>query len=139
VEVAMSVSLRREEIGEDTPLRLDVAAKLYFPDGSMSGRSLQREAGRGNLEVMHIAGKTFTTLADIGRMCAKCRVRSGPPGSTCEKPDPAAAPSGSSRTAASNTALARARTISRKLKQRLPTTFEPDHAPASGKVIRLRS
>jgi len=35
-------------IGRDTPLRLDVAAAIAFPDGSITGRSLQREAERGN-------------------------------------------------------------------------------------------
>ena len=48
--------------GPDTPLRLDVAAKLAFPDGSVTAGSLRREARAGRLVIERIAGKDFTTL-----------------------------------------------------------------------------
>ena len=44
-------------IGDDTPLRLDVAAQLEFPDGSMTGSGLRREASNGRLVIERIAGK----------------------------------------------------------------------------------
>jgi hypothetical protein len=53
----------RAEIGPDTPLRLDVAAALAYPDGSMSASGLRREASRGRLVIERVAGKDYTTLA----------------------------------------------------------------------------
>ena len=58
----------REDIGDDQPLRLAVAAALAFPDGSITASGLRREAGRGRLVVERIAGKDYTTLANIERM-----------------------------------------------------------------------
>jgi hypothetical protein len=46
----------------DAPIRLSVAAKLAFPDGSMTASGLRREAARGRLLVERIAGKDYTTL-----------------------------------------------------------------------------
>ena len=115
----------RAEIGADTPLSLDIAAALAFPDGSISGRSLAREAKLGRLTVERIAGKLFTTLGDIARMREQCRVAASRPDSTCENQDAAtAARSGSLNSTASNTALARARTISKKLKGLSPNSSE---------------
>ena len=37
-------------IGHDTPLRLDVAAAVEYPDGSMTASGLRRENRRGRLE-----------------------------------------------------------------------------------------
>src|SRR6185437_5642929 len=61
-------------VGPNTPLRLGVAASLAFPDGSMSASGLRREAARGRLVIERIAGKDFTTLANIERMRELCRV-----------------------------------------------------------------
>ena|GEM_PF-5917394 len=63
-----------DEIGPDTPLRLGVAAALAFPDGSMTTSGLRRESARGRLVVERIAGKDYTTLANIERMRELCRV-----------------------------------------------------------------
>ena len=59
--------IRSSEIGPETPLRLDVAAALAYPDGSMTASGLRREAGRGRLAIERIAGKDYTTLAAIER------------------------------------------------------------------------
>ena len=48
-------------IGDDTPLRLDVAAQLEFPDGSMTASGLRREAAHGRLAIECVCGKFFTT------------------------------------------------------------------------------
>jgi hypothetical protein len=64
-----------DRIGPDTPLRLSVAASLAFPDGSMTASGLRREATRGGLVVERIAGKDYTTLANIERMRKLCHVQ----------------------------------------------------------------
>ena len=71
----------------DAPLRLSIAAKLAFPDGSMTASGLRREAARGRLRIERIAGKDFTTLDEIKRMRELCRVQIREPGFTNEKPD----------------------------------------------------
>jgi hypothetical protein len=52
-------------ITPDTPLRLSVAAEMFFPDGSMTKSGLEREALRGRLAIEKIANKSYTTLATI--------------------------------------------------------------------------
>jgi hypothetical protein len=64
-----------DEIRPDTPVRLSVAAALAFPDGSMTASGLRRERARGRLVVERIAGKDYTTLANIERMRELCRVQ----------------------------------------------------------------
>src|SRR6188472_4548880 len=62
-------------VAPDAPLRLSLAAKLAFPDGSMTVSGLRREAARGRLWIERIAGKDFTTLDEIKRMRELCRVQ----------------------------------------------------------------
>src|SRR5947209_19711574 len=62
------------QIGPNTPLRLDVAAALAYPDGSMTAGGLRREAKRGRLVIERVAGKDFTTLRHIENMRQSCRV-----------------------------------------------------------------
>lgn len=65
------------EIGviyRDTPMRLEFAARIAFPDGSIGLRGLRREAAKGRLNIEVIAGKQYTTLADIDEMRKLCRV-----------------------------------------------------------------
>ena len=64
-----------EQVTPDTPLRLGIAAARAFPDGSMTAAGLRREAARGRLIIERIAGKDFTTLANIERMRELCRVQ----------------------------------------------------------------
>src|SRR6202020_305047 len=73
------------EIGNvmrDAPIRLSTAAAVAFPDGSMTASGLRREALRGRLVTERIAGKDYTTLANIDRMRELCRVQVREPGST---------------------------------------------------------
>jgi hypothetical protein len=65
----------REIIKPDMPLRLAVAAELAFPRGGITAAGLRREAARGRLVTERIAGKDYTTLADIENMRALCRNR----------------------------------------------------------------
>src|SRR5580658_7680927 len=70
----------RDQIEPGTPLRLSVAAALAFPDCSMTASGLRRESARGHLVVERIAGKDYTTLANIERMRELCRVEAKVPG-----------------------------------------------------------
>jgi hypothetical protein len=54
-----------DQISEDTPLRLNVAAALAYPDGSMTASGLRREAAKGRLLIERTAGKDYTTLGAI--------------------------------------------------------------------------
>jgi hypothetical protein len=63
----------------NAPIRLSVAAKVAFPDGTMTASGLRREAARGRLVVERIAGKDFTTLENVERMRILCRVQAKEP------------------------------------------------------------
>jgi hypothetical protein len=105
-----------EKIKPDVPLRLEIAAAIAFPDGSMTAAGLRREAERGRLVIERIAGKDFTTLANIERMRELCRVEAKVHASTSG--DAASAPPyGSSSTMAAKSAQARAKAISAQLKK----------------------
>ena len=69
-----SCTLPRELVGPDAPLRLEVAAALAYPDGSMTASGLRKEARKGRLVIERTAGKDYTTLAAIEEMRALCRV-----------------------------------------------------------------
>src|SRR5580704_18409604 len=97
-----------EAIGRETPLRLSVAAALAFPDGSMTASGLRRERARGRLVVERIAGKDYTTLANIERMRELCRVAARAPDCISESAAEDRR-SGSSLTVELNSAQERAR------------------------------
>jgi hypothetical protein len=63
-----------ESVSKDAPLKLALAAKLAFPDGSMSASGLRREAGKGRLVVERVAGKDYTTSESIAEMRKLCRI-----------------------------------------------------------------
>jgi hypothetical protein len=124
----MCVTPPRDQIDPDTPLRLETAAALAFPDGSMTASGLRRERNRGRLVVERIAGKDFTTLANIQRMRELCRVGKTVQGSggtshamtameSLLRPE-----SGTSKTEDTAKALAAARTIGRELRESLKNT-----------------
>jgi hypothetical protein len=125
-----------------TPLRLSEAVKLAFPHGGMTVSGLRRERDHGRLAVFKIAGKDFTTLADIGRMMELCRSEAKGPDCGLSQGDRSEtrAPCGSSATAQTNTALALARAKVSKLKERSPTTSSPTQASRErATVIPLKS
>ena len=116
------------EVKPGDPLRLDVAAALAYPDGSMTASGLRREAARGRLAIERVAGKDYTTLAAIGEMRALCRVEArgrvygyaGP--NMTRADDRLMPPSGSSRTVDTAKARDAASMIVNELKQRSPAT-----------------
>jgi hypothetical protein len=67
----------------NVPLRLAVAAKIAFPAGGMTVAGLRKEAARGRLVSYRIAGRDFTTLAEIDEMIRRCRSIPRAPDSIC--------------------------------------------------------
>lgn len=115
-------------LAPDTPLRLAEAAKIAFPDGSIGVRQLRTERDKGKLSTFMIAGREFTTLADIAEMIERCRAKPGRRdcgGDQPSRPAPggAAVPeSGSSSIAADSAAQDAARARIAKLRRPSPTT-----------------
>jgi hypothetical protein len=64
-----------DEIKPNTPLRLEVAAALAFPDSSMTAFGLRRDGARGRLVMERVAGKDYPPVANIGRAATSV----GPP------------------------------------------------------------
>src|SRR6266566_3621855 len=136
------------KVKPDTPLRLDVAAALAYPDGSMTASGLRKEAGRGRLVIERVAGKDYTTLRNIEEMRALCRVEARAPGSGCSQPgeisteESLSKPCGSSGTATSSGALVSARAELRKLSgpspNTSPTNTEP-REPGTGTRLHAKS
>jgi len=116
-------SLSRKDVGDDEPLRLDVAAALAFPDGSMTASGLRREASKGNLTLERIANKDYTTLQAIAEMRKKCRVEAKVRDSGCNPPEKtgkemsSSRPYGSSEKAQQSAALDAARAKLSKLQK----------------------
>ena len=117
-----------ERIGPNTPVRLEAAAALMFPDGSITAKALQREARRGRLAVSKFAGKTYTTIRSIqesmgdlwrGEENNRSSSLSEPSGETARSPVPRP---GSSATADAKSALDAARLRLKKLASASPTT-----------------
>ena len=138
--------LRREDVGPDEPLRLDVAAALAFPGGGVTASSLRREAARGHLTIERIAGKDFTTLNDIGRMRELCRVSQKEPDcglnppSTPRRARSACTQHGSSATDRVKSARAAFEKTMRTLNESSPTTSPVNTtSPETGVVIPLKS
>jgi len=132
-------TFRREDIADTTPIRLDIAARLAFPDGSIGISSLRREAARGRLRVWRIAGKDMTTLSEIEKMVELCLVPHSQPASG-SAPHPATEKRpGSSSTADASIALAAAKLRVQKLSGGSPNTSPRSTTPRRpGDVIPLK-
>ena len=96
---------RSEAAGIDARIRLADAAAHY----DLTVASLRREAKRGRLAIWRVAGKDWTSLAEIERMFDRCRVEPKELDSGCDQLDPDTARYGSSKTADTSAALAAAR------------------------------
>ncbi|MGB6399316.1 MAG: hypothetical protein WBF73_27100, partial [Bradyrhizobium sp.] len=126
----------RSAIGPDAPLRLDVAAAIAFPDGSMTVSGLRNENRKGRLIFELIAGKQYVTLASIERMRQECRDAPKVPASTTANAA-AAKPSGSSSTERMKSAQAAAQAIANELKKPSPITSAKSTDP-TGKILTLQ-
>jgi hypothetical protein len=126
--------MSRDDLMPDTPLPLALAAKEAFPPGTMTAAILRKEGSRGNLDIMRIGGRLFTTLADIEEMKRRCRLK--PRDRDCgsspatEGGTASASPaSGSSRTETPELAQASARLVAESLRKKLKT---PSQSTSSG-------
>ena len=141
-----------DTITATTPLRLNIAAQIAFPDGGVGVSGLRREIARGNLRVEQIAGKTFTTLANIEDMRKKCAIPTKGRESSSENHGGRENPTdGSSSTAmpadvASSARQAHLRQVAQGLRNsgRTPkkpslTTSDESTSRNSAAVIRLKS
>lgn len=63
----------RDEVTDDTPLHIETAARLAFPDGAVSPLALRNAASRGELEHERLGGRICTTLAWIREWRERCR------------------------------------------------------------------
>ena len=131
-----SLEIDLSAIKPDTPLRLDVAARIAYPDGSMTKSGLRREIKRGRLVPERTAGKQYVTLADIQRMRAMCRENPKVPASTFVSAA-VATPSTSSSTEKTKSALAAAEMIAQALKRPSPTT-SAESTSQTGLVVTLQ-
>lgn len=108
--------LPQAEIEPDTPLRLADAVMIAFPMGGMTVAGLRRERDRGRLRVYKIAGREFTTLADLDMMRELCldpaKERAFTSGSA-----PAESRSGLSSTVRKKSSLREALALAEKLKK----------------------
>ncbi|WP_244471998.1 excisionase [Prosthecomicrobium hirschii] len=127
-----------DDIDDDTPLRLDVAAALAFPDGSMTRSGLRKEAQRGRLVIERIAGKDYVTMAAIREMRSRCRADANRPASTSGSAG-AAIPCGSSSTDRLRSGQAAVLAMAAELKKHSRRTSPASTAPTSGTVIPLMS
>jgi hypothetical protein len=98
-----------DTVDPNTKLRLDVAARIAFPDGSVKASTLRRQAAAGHLTIYRIAGKDFTTLANIEEMTTSCRVPAKAPDYGSGQPAETAPKSMSSSMQERRQALAAAR------------------------------
>jgi hypothetical protein len=133
-------------IGPDTPLRLETAVKIAFPDGGMTVSGLRRERDRGNLSVERVAGKEFTTLGNIEEMRKKCRVKPKEPGSgsnpknEIEMGDSSIGRHGSSVMEPTKSALAALKMTARALSESSPNTSPANTSPTEpAAVVLLKS
>lgn len=85
-------------LGDDEPIRLDEACATILK-GRLTVRALQKEARKGNLDLIKIANKHFVTPAALREMLERCRVETQNPTSTKRRPS-REPPTGSSGTSA---------------------------------------
>ncbi|MGC2778461.1 MAG: hypothetical protein WA418_22780 [Bradyrhizobium sp.] len=131
---------RAENIKETTPLRLEVAARLAFPDGSVTVSTLRRQIANGLLVAEKIGNKLYTTPQAILEMRERCRVQAKDPALSCKRRE-TGSDSGSSGMASEASALDALRANAAKLKQSLLNTSSANATPeqAVTAVIPMRS
>ena len=118
----------RDQIAEDTPLRLNIAAAFAYPDGSMTASGLRRESARGRLLIERTAGKDYTTLGAIRQMRDLCRLETRERGcgsgehAVTEKPAIHTTQCGSSEMGSIQRAQAAAKMIVQELREFSPNT-----------------
>jgi hypothetical protein len=118
-----------------TMLRLEAAAALGFPDGSMSAGALRRQAAVGHLAIYRIAGKDYTTLNDIEGMKTACRVPAKVPDCGSDQPAKIGPKSMSSSMQARKQALAAAKATLREPSAASKPTSKPNTTRGPGAAV----
>lgn len=131
-------TVRAAEIGEEEPVRLADAVRLFFPAGGMTLSALRTEARKGRLEVMRVAGKDWTTHRAIREMLDRCRVAKARPVSP-SAPKLTDEGSGSSETGSAISAQAALRIKLSKPPKDLRTTSGAASGRTRQNVVRLPS
>lgn len=128
---------RQAIIDDDTPILLTEAGSIGFPYGGMSASGLRRERDKGNLEVMRIAGRDWTTLAAIKRMMQKCRrpakVQGSISSASLADPQP-----GSSETDPVQSAQDVLNKLEKSLNESSPPTSKRNTKRRGGNVVLMR-
>ena len=120
--------MQQETIDPNQPLRLETAARLKFPDGSVSVAALRKLIKSDRLVAWRVAGKDLTSIHELDRMLERCRVTKNLPDFGTEslaRQRMAEAPKtgpGSSSTVDVKSAQAAAKATLEALKRRLPRT-----------------
>lgn len=122
----------------DTLLRLAEAARLAFPDGSMTESGLRRERDRGRLTVWRVANKEYTTLSAIRGMLDQCRVTPSPPACASKEPPKDDPLSGTSSMEESASPLDAARATLAALKEPSPPISRNGTSPSAANVLHLK-
>ena len=121
------MSAFRIAVDNDTPQRLAVVASQF----GLTAAALRTEAKRGRLVIWRVAGKDWTSVAEVNRMFQNCRVT--PEALTYGSDRLASAAtlqSGSSETPDASAALASAWASVERLKGRSPTILPSKYTPA---------
>lgn len=121
-------------IDPNAPIRLADIIPIAFPMGGMTVNGLRKEAGRGHLAILRMAGKDFTTLADIEEMKKICREQSSQRASGFAQPTKTVRQPGSSLIPESSIALDAARATAQRLRGNLQNT-----SPANSRKSRKAS
>jgi hypothetical protein len=139
-------SLKLDQIGPDTLLRLKDAVSIAFPMGGMTVSGLRKERDRGRLVVEKIAGREFTSLRNIEKMREKCRDVQRVHGSgsnqksTAERENLSGAPHGSFETERKKSALAALEQTARGLSKPSQSTSPKNiQCRVGADVIHLKS
>jgi hypothetical protein len=133
------------EVGPDTPIRLEVAAREpFFPRGSMTAAILRKEGDRGNLDIMRIGGRLFTTANALKEMQRRCLLTPKDRTSSTSEPTREVAATGSSRTEESVSARASALHVAASLRQKLTrpsgnTSSQAGRSRERATVLPIRS
>src|SRR5271157_1545916 len=113
-----------ETIEKHLLIRLETAAKIAFPDGSVTVSALRKQIKLGRLIAWLVGGKYLTSLNEIERMLETCRVTPSRPDSgtvSQGRQNKVAVPKKASGSSFTTDALARdaAKATARALKERL--------------------
>ena len=115
---AMSASLPRLAIDNDTPQRLGVVAAQF----GLTAAALRTEAKRGRLVISRVAGKDWTSVNEVRETFTRCRVTPEALTYGLGQPASEAIPRyGSSETPDASKALASAWASVERLRGRSPT------------------